>query len=116
MPVKKPSYETSVSIFDEEYRIASELTDESTRAVAACVDAKMREVEARAGNLSKNRVAVLSAMELAAELLQMRQEREKLLQQTYDQINRLNELVEQRSALLPLTSNWMERRGKKQYY
>ncbi len=116
MQTKKPSYETSVCIFDEEYRIASELEDERTHEVAACVDAKMREVEARAGHLSKSRVAVLTAMELAAELLQMRQEREKLLQQTYEQINRLNELVEQRSALLPLTSDWMERRGKKQYY
>ena len=41
-------------------------------------------------------------MELAGELIQLRREREGLIQQTEDQIQRLNELVEQRLVLLPL--------------
>jgi len=40
----------------------------------------------------------------------VRKEREELLQQAYENISKLNELVEQRSTLLPLTSNWMNNR------
>jgi len=108
--------ETKVLIFDEEYRIASHLNADMTRQVAECVDTKMREIEARASHLSKSRVAVLAAMEMAADLLQIRQEREDMLQQTHDQIKKLSELVEERSSLLPLTSDWIDQRGKKQYY
>lgn len=105
--------ETTVKIFDDEYRVASHLDAEKMQRVAECVDAKMREIEARASHLSKSRVAVLAAMEMAADLLQLRQEREDLLQQAHDQINRLNELVEQRSSLLPLTSDWIDKRKKR---
>ena len=105
--------ETTVKIFDEEYRVASHLDAEKMQRVAECVDAKMREIEGRASHLSKSRVAVLAAMEMAADLLQIRQEREDLLQQAHEQINRLNELVEQRSSLLPLTSDWIDKRKKR---
>lgn len=110
--MKPVQSETTVKIFDEEYRIASHLDEQAMRQVAECVDAKMREIEARNSHLSKSRVAVLSAMEMAADLLQIRQEREELLQQAHDQINRLNELVEERSSLLPLTSDWIDQRRK----
>ena len=51
-----------------------------------------------------------AAMELAAEVVQVRKEREELLKQTYENINKLNELVDQRSSLLPLTRDWMNQR------
>jgi cell division protein ZapA len=108
--------ETSVHIFDETYRIASHLDADMTRQVADFVDTKMREIEARASHLSKSRIAVLAAMEMAADLLQIRQEREEMLRQTHDQIKKLSELVEQCSSLLPLTSDWIAQRGKRQYY
>ncbi len=108
--------ETKVKIFDEEYRIASHLNAAAMRQVAECVDAKMREIEARNSHVSKSRIAVLAAMEMAADLLQIRQEREDLLQQAHEQIKKLNELVEQRSSLLPLTSDWIDQRKIKQYY
>ncbi len=105
-----------VQICDEEYRIASHLDAEVTRRVAACVDVQMRAVEARVGSLNRGKVAVLAAMELAAELLQLREEREMLLEQAHGQIRRLNALVEQRSSLLPMTSEWMEQRAAQARY
>ena len=105
--------EVDVQLLDEEYRIASDLGAEGTREVADCVDAKMREIAARSPRLSRTKVAVLAAMELAAEVVQVRKEREELLQQAYENINKLNELIDQRSTLLPLTSDWMDRRVEK---
>ena len=106
----QPVYEADVQILDEEYRIASDLGAEATNEVVDCVDAKMREITARLPCLPRVKVAVLAAMELAAEVVQVRKEREELLQQAYENISKLNELVEQRSTLLPLTSNWMNNR------
>ena len=105
--------EFDVQLLDEEYRIASDLGAEGTREVVDCVDAKMREIAARSPRLSRTKVAVLAAMELAAEVVQVRKEREELLQQAYENISKLNELVDQRSTLLPLTSDWMDRRVEK---
>lgn len=101
----QPAYEVDVQILDEEYRIASDLGAEVTKEVVDCVDAKMREITARLPRLPRVKVAVL-----AAEVVQVRKEREELLQQAYENISKLNELVEQRSTLLPLTSNWMNNR------
>ncbi len=105
-----------VLIGDEEYCIASPLEAEVTRRVAACVDAQMRAVQARVGDVSRGKVAVLAAMELAAELLALREEREMLLEQAHGQIKRLNALVEQRSALLPMTSEWIEWKAESARY
>ena len=110
MKTSNQPYEVDVQILDEEYRIASDLGAEGTQEVVDFVDAKMREIAARSPRLSRTKVAVLAAMELAAEVVQVRKEREELLQQAYENINKLNELVDQRSTLLPLTSDWKDRR------
>ena len=110
MKTNQSPYEVDVRILDEEYRIASDLGVENTKTVVDCVDAKMREIAARTPRLPRAKVAVLAAMELAAEVVQVRKEREELLQQAYENITKLNELVDQRTTLLPLTSDWMEKR------
>tara|TARA_Y100001968_G_C19220790_1_gene649606 strand:+ start:711 stop:851 length:141 start_codon:yes stop_codon:yes gene_type:complete len=46
----------------------------------------------------------------------VRKEREALLQQACDHIDKLNQLVDQRTALLPLTSEWMVRRMNRQAF
>jgi hypothetical protein len=78
--------------------------------VARLVDTKMREVAARSGRIPKTSVAVLAAMEIAAEYLRAQREEEDLIQRACDNLDRLNRLVEQRSTLVPLTSDWIERR------
>ena len=107
----QPVYEVDVQILDEEYRIASDLGAEVTKEVVDCVDAKMREITARSPRLPRAKVAVLAAMELAAEVIQTHQKREELIQQAYQNITKLNELVDKRTTLLPLTSNWMDKRN-----
>lgn len=100
--MKRTQSVTRVEIGNESYCISSCLDADATRDVIRCVDAQVRAVEGRYGNLSRSKIAVLAAMELAGELIQLRREREGLIQQTEDQIQRLNELVEQRLVLLPL--------------
>ena len=109
-------YEVDVQILDEGLRIASDLGAESTKEIVDCVDAKMREIASRSPHLSRAKIAVLTAMELAAEVVQVRKEREKLLEQTYENINKLNELIDQRSTLLPLTSEWIDRRVERRIF
>lgn len=98
-----------VGIFGDEYRIASEDTAQVQR-VARLVDTKMREVAARSGRIPKTSVAVLAAMEIAAEYLRAQREEEDQIQRACDNLDRLNRLVEQRSTLVPLTTDWIERR------
>ncbi len=112
----RSTYEVDVQILDEEYRIGSDLGVENTNEIVKCVDAKMREIAARSPRLPRSKAAVLAAMELAAEVIQMRKEREELLQQAYQNITKLNELVDQRTTLLPLTSNWMDKRNSQRNF
>lgn len=99
-----------VGIFGDEYRIATEADTAEVQRVARLVDAKMREVAARSGRIPKTSVAVLAAMEIAAEYLRAQREEENQIQRACDNLDRLNRLVEQRSTLVPLTSDWIERR------
>jgi cell division protein ZapA len=102
-----------VEIFGDEYRISGEADVVQIQKVARYVDQKMREVEEQSGRLSKANLAVLVAMEITAELFQAQGEREELVQKAYDNIDRLNQLIEQRSTLVPMTSEWVESRLSK---
>lgn len=101
---------TIVQIYGEEYRVSSEADVAQVQQIARYVDEKMREVAARSGRLPKTSLAVLVAMEIAAELFRAQEEKERLIQKAYDSLDRINELIEQRSTLVPLTSDWIERR------
>jgi len=103
-----------VQVFGDEYRISGEADVAEIQRIARYVDKKMRQVAAQSERIPRTSLAVLAAMEIVAELFQVQQEKEQLIQKAYDNIDRLNKLVEQRSTLVPLTSAWMERRqGKK---
>ena len=105
-----------VEIFGAEYQIASEADHIDIQQVAAYVDQKMREVASHSGSGKKTGLAVLAAMEITAELLRLRQENEQLLQKAYESIERLNQLIDQRSTLLSITSDWMGKRVGKQHF
>lgn len=109
--MKRTQSVTHVEIGNESYSISSCLDAEATRDVIRCVDAQIRGVEGRHGPLSRNKIAVLAAMELAGELIELRREREKLIQQAEEQIHRLNQLVEQRLALLPVIADDLKPRA-----
>ena len=105
-----------VEIFGAEYQIASEAGHVDIQQVAAYVDQKMKEVASHPGSGKKTSLAVLAAMEITAELLRVRQENEQLLQKAYDSIDRLKQLIDQRSTLLSITSDWMGKRVGKQHF
>ena len=103
-----------VQIYGDEYRISGEADVAEIQRLARYVDQKMREIAGQSGRLPKASLAVLVAMEIAAELFREHGEKEELIQRAYDNIDRLNKLVEQRSTLVPITSEWMERKRVKE--
>ena len=115
MSGKEPKQQSeSVQIFGEDFKVAS-ASDVDVRQVAAYVDKRMAEVAERSGTRQRTQLAVLAAMEIAAELLQAQQESEHLLKRAYDSVDRLRELIDERSTLLPLTSEWMESHDRARY-
>ncbi|MBM3276875.1 MAG: cell division protein ZapA [Candidatus Handelsmanbacteria bacterium] len=94
-----------VRICGDEYRMASELDAGDLRRIAAYVDQKMRENARRSGSSNKTKLAVLAAMDIALELFRSQQEKGQMIQKTCESIDLLRHLVEERSALLPLTSD-----------
>ena len=100
----------SVRIFGKNFKIASD-EEVDVRQIAAYVDKRMSEVAQRSGTRQRTQLAVLAAMEIAAELLQAQQESEHLLKKACDNVDRLRALAEERTTLVPLTLEWMEGRA-----
>jgi cell division protein ZapA (FtsZ GTPase activity inhibitor) len=99
-----------VQIFGDEYQIASDGDDVADiRRVASYVDQKMQELAGKqGGSVSKSRLAVWTAMEIAAELFSTAQERNMLTAKAHENLDRLTKLVEERADL----SSGLEKRGK----
>lgn len=70
----------SVKIFNETYILRTEASEEEVRAVAGLVDEKMQELAEKTGTGSTEKVAVWTALDLAAELYNLRKRYEKILQ------------------------------------
>ncbi|MCL6562908.1 MAG: cell division protein ZapA [Firmicutes bacterium] len=71
---------TTVTIFGEEYRLRSDLPEETVRALAHHVDSVMRVLSAKGmGTLNPTRLAVLTALNLAEDLFRVRAEYEELV-------------------------------------
>lgn len=104
-----PRTGTLVRICDDDYHLTSELDDAELRRVAAYVDQKMRQNAGRSGRANKTHLAVLAAMDIATELLRSQQEKGQMIQKACESIDLLRHLVEERSSLLSLTSDWTQR-------
>lgn len=107
-----PETGTLVRICGDEYRLTSELDADHLRRVAAYVDQKMRETAGRSGRSNKTHLAVLAAMDIALELFKSQQEKGQMIQKACESIDLLRHLVEERSALLSLTSDWTQRQSE----
>lgn len=88
-----------VHILGEEYRIASEGDPAEVQRVAEYVDRKMRELLSRQGSLPRGKVAVLAAMDIAAELLNVLQERQLIAEKAHERIDQLSRLIDERASL-----------------
>ncbi len=73
----------TVEIFNEEYVVKGEENPEYIQMLAAYVDRRMKMIQQRSPNLSNQRVAILTALNLADEL--------NKLQEDYDQLIRTME-------------------------
>lgn len=69
-----------VSIFDREYVVRSHEEEEDIKKLAAYLDQKMRDIKSRIPQLSANKVAVLTALNLTAELFKVQEEYEGLVE------------------------------------
>ena len=87
-----------VEIFDEEYRIGGEPSQ--VQPVAAYVDKKMKEMAAEHdGRLPKAQVAILTAMEITAELFRVMRDRTDFTEKAHASLDRLTKLVEERAKM-----------------
>lgn len=76
---------TRVEIFGRSYTIRGDAREDYIKTLASIVDKKMREVQVTAPALTIDKIAILTAVNLADELFRKKQEEEridKLLEQT----------------------------------
>lgn len=69
-----------VEIYGDNYTLKGQESPEYMHKVAKCVDKKMAEISQRNHRLSTNQVAVLTALNLADELLKLQEQYNDLLQ------------------------------------
>jgi len=79
----KPINRVKVKINGEDYYIKGTASEEYIKRVAKYVDKKMYDLEKNNPNLSRTRLAVLAAINITDELLQLKQEYEEFLM-TFD--------------------------------
>ena len=83
-----------VYIYGAEYLVRGQDDTSEIKAVAEYLDRKMREVDKSVRVDSSLKVAILASLNITHELLRERKEKEKLLAQIEDKINKLNDLIE----------------------
>ena len=69
----------TVTIFNEQYNLTTELPKKETEASAERVDKKMQQFAEKTHVVKTGRVAVWAALDFAGELYKLRKEYEKLL-------------------------------------
>lgn len=74
-----------VDIFNEEYVVKGEENPEYIQMLAAYVDRRMRMVKQRNQNLSSQRIAILTALNLADELNKLQEDYDELIKVLEDE-------------------------------
>jgi len=86
-----------VEIFGEQYRIGGD--PKQVQQVAAYVDKKMQEIADKNARMPKAQIAMLAAMEVAADLFKVMSERKVFTDRAHESVERLTRLVEDRATL-----------------
>lgn len=73
---ENPVHRVMVDIFGEKYTVRGSANPDYIASVAEMVDSRMRELKANYGGLTRQRLAVLAALNLADELAQERRNSE----------------------------------------
>ncbi|RMH62006.1 MAG: cell division protein ZapA [Calditrichaeota bacterium] len=82
-----------VNIFGSEYSLIGDEDDASVKQIAEYVDKKMREIDRSTNISSISRIAILTALNIAEELYQERQYRERLLEQLNEEARKMNHKI-----------------------
>ena len=88
---------TGVRVFGVDYRIGSDEDPAYIRRVAEYVDRRMREISEESRILDQSKLAVLTAMDIADELLMLRRKRYALIGRTGTVAERLARTVAEES-------------------
>jgi len=83
-----------VEIFGQEYKIKGAGDPGYIHRIAGYVDSKMREIAHSSGIMSQSRIAILAALNIADELHQERDGREKVEEELDMQAAKLSEILE----------------------
>lgn len=83
-----------VEIFGQEYKIRGAGDPQYIHKIAGFVDKKMREIAHSSGIMSQSRIAILAALNIADELYQEREKRERVQGELGRQAERLSELLD----------------------
>jgi cell division protein ZapA len=83
-----------VEIFGQEYKIKGAGNPQYIHKIAGYVDKKMREIAHSSGIMSQSRIAILAALNIADELNQEREERERLQAELEGKAARLGALLD----------------------
>ena len=70
---------TLVSIYGEDYALVGDLPEEVVEALATHVDSRIRVLASKNPRVSLNRLAVLTALNVAEELFRLQEEHQKLV-------------------------------------
>ncbi len=86
---------TSVTIYGQEYTVRSGEDAEYVRGIAAYVDERMREISGSASQITSLRVAILASLNIADELFQEREGRQRTHKELRARAERLLANLEQ---------------------
>ena len=85
----------SVNIFGQSYTIRASVQDEEyVRAIARFVDGKMHDIQKMMQPESTQKVAILTALNIADELFALQDERDRLVTEYREKINSYTEVLD----------------------
>jgi cell division protein ZapA len=85
-----------VVIFGEEYPIRGDVDESYILRVADYVDEKMKEIALKSRNKSPNRIAILAALNMAGELIDLKDNQEKSISNVEDRAKNILDLIDSR--------------------
>ncbi|MBI5197246.1 MAG: cell division protein ZapA [Nitrospirae bacterium] len=93
-PGDRQGSEVEVEIFGQRYLIKGAVEEKYVRDLASYLDEKMKEVAQRAGGAAPMKVAVLAALNMSHELLQLRKEQNEKEGLVVEKTQKIIELIE----------------------
>ena len=90
-----------VEIFGEKYTLRADMEPEHIQKIAQYVDGKFSEVAKSSPTLSTSKMAILTSLNIADELIRLEWEREKIETFVLSKVGELVSLVEQEIEAVP---------------